>query len=210
MGGQFRTFGSVDCDNLAVYDGTRWWGFEERYGFTMAKVTAMTVHGGKPATGPSRSVAVTVNSVEVSSDVPVLVTARTYNQGTSGTFGQYLPGADAGQALASGQLGVLPQIKNTSAFRTNVGFVNLGTSPSTVRVRLYSAAGGQLGSALTRTLNPGEWKQISDVYAEAGTGSSNLGMATVEVVSGDGPIWAYASVVDNTSNDPTTVPVFVQ
>jgi hypothetical protein len=149
-------------------------------------------------------------SVEVSSDVPVLVTARTYNQGTSGTFGQYLPGADAGQALASGQLGVLPQIKNTADFRTNVGFVNLGSSTCTVRVRLYSASGLQIGSAVTRPVDPGEWVQINDVYDEAGAGSSSLGMATVELVSGDGPIWAYASVVDNTSNDPTTVPVFVQ
>ena len=149
-------------------------------------------------------------SVEVSSDVPVLVTARTYNQGTSGTFGQYLPGADAGQALAPGQLGVLPQIKNTADFRTNVGFVNLGSAPCTVRVRLYSASGLQLGSAVTRSANPGEWSQINDVFDEAGAGSSSLGMATVEIVSGDGPIWAYASVVDNTSNDPTTVPVFVQ
>jgi hypothetical protein len=149
-------------------------------------------------------------SVEVSSDVPVLVTARTYNQSTSGTFGQYLPGADAGQALASGQLGVLPQIKNTADFRTNVGFVNLGSSSCTMRVRLYSASGLQLGSAVTRSADPGEWSQINDVYDEAGAGSSNLGMATVEVVSGDGPIWAYASVVDNTSNDPTTVPVFVR
>jgi hypothetical protein len=149
-------------------------------------------------------------SVEVASDVPVLVTARTYNQSSSGTFGQYLPGADAGRALTSGQLGVLPQIKNTSSFRTNVGFVNLGTSPCTVRVRLYSASGVQLGSSVSRSANPGEWSQINDVYDVAGAGSSNLGMATVEVVSGDGPIWAYASVVDNTSNDPTTVPVFVQ
>ncbi len=149
-------------------------------------------------------------SVEVSSDVPVLVTARTYNEGASGTFGQYLPGADAGQALESGQVGVLPQIKNTDNFRTNVGFINLGSSACTVRVRLYSASGGQLGSPATRTLNPGEWKQISDVYAEAGTGRSNLGMATVEIISGNGPLWAYASVVDNTSNDPTTVPVFVR
>ncbi len=149
-------------------------------------------------------------SVEVASDVPVIVTARTYNQSSAGTFGQYLPGADAGQSLASGQLGVLPQIKNTTAFRTNVGFVNLGTSPCTVRVRLYSASGLQLGSPVSLSANPGEWNQVNDVYDEAGAGSSNLGMATVEVVSGDGPIWAYASVVDNTSNDPTTVPVFVR
>lgn len=46
VGGQFRTFGSIDCDNLAVYDGSHWWSFEERYGYTMAKITAMAVHGG--------------------------------------------------------------------------------------------------------------------------------------------------------------------
>jgi hypothetical protein len=149
-------------------------------------------------------------SVEVASDVPVLVTARTYNQSSAGTFGQYLPGADAGQSLSAGQLGVLPQIKNTSDFRTNVGFVNLGTSPCTVRIRLYSASGLQLGSPVSVSANPGEWSQVNDVYDEAGAGNSNLGMATVEVVSGDGPVWAYASVVDKTSNDPTTVPVFAQ
>jgi hypothetical protein len=149
-------------------------------------------------------------SIEVSSDVPVIVTARTYSESDEGTFGQYLPGASPGQGLSLGKRGVVPQLKKTPDFRCNVGFLNLGSSTCSVRVTLYSANGNQLGASMTTSVGAGQWKQINDVFGEAGVNQCELGYAIVEVLTADGLIWAYASVVDNRTDDPTTIPVFVQ
>ena len=41
-------------------------------------------------------------------------------------------------------------------------------------------------------------------YAQA------LAYAVIEVLSGSGRVWAYASVVDNGTSDPTTIPVMIE
>jgi hypothetical protein len=152
----------------------------------------------------------TSGSILVASDLPVMVTARTYNATLGGTFGQYLPGAESATAIASGQMGMLPQIKKVSGYRTNVGFINLGSANVTIRTRLYSEDGFPLGNAITTNVAATEWKQINDVFATAGINQCTIGYATVELTSGAGPFWAYASVVDNASGDPTTIPVFLK
>jgi hypothetical protein len=149
-------------------------------------------------------------SVEVASDVPVMVTDRTFSETSDGTYGQYLPGARGIEALAAGQTGVLPQIKKTDEFRTNVGFVNLGESSCTVRIRLFNEDGDQVGSVVSSNAGAGRWQQENDIFNKAGVDSCDLCYATVEVVTVDGLIWAYASVVDNESDDPTTIPMFVR
>jgi PKD repeat protein len=151
----------------------------------------------------------TSGSIRVESNLPLLVTARTYNATLGGTFGQYLPGAESTTAIASGQMGVLPQIKKVSGYRTNVGFINLGSSAITIQTRLFSEDGFPLGNPIATTVAATEWKQINDVFATAGINQCSVGFATVELTSGAGPFWAYASVVDNASGDPTTIPVFV-
>jgi trimeric autotransporter adhesin len=44
VGGLFRTLGSLDCDNLAYYDGSTWHSFEESFGYEFGKITCMTVY----------------------------------------------------------------------------------------------------------------------------------------------------------------------
>ena len=149
-------------------------------------------------------------SVEVQSTRPVIVTARTYNEGADGTFGQYLPGVDDGNDLAHGEMGILAQVKKTSSFRTNIGFVNLGQSSVTVRTKMYSNTGSQLGNTVTTNISGNQWKQENDVFQKAGVSFCEVGYATVEVTTYGGSVWAYASVVDNGTGDPTTIPVSVQ
>ena len=149
-------------------------------------------------------------SLEITSDAPLHVTARTYNQSSNGTFGQFLPGCQAEDALTTGQRGVLQQLKKTDAFRTNIGFVNLGTTICEVIVRLYSRAGEILGNPIVRTVPPGEWTQENDAFSAAEVPSCELGYAIVEVTAPGCSVWAYASVVDNLSGDPTTIPVMVE
>ncbi len=152
----------------------------------------------------------TSGAVEVVSNQPVTVTARTYNQGPAGTYGQFLPGVESYQALAYGQTGLLPQIKKSATFRTNVGFVNLGSAACSVRTRLYGASGAQLGSAVTSSVPGSGWYQENDIFARAGAPPATPAYAVVEVLAGSGRVWAYASVVDGGTGDPTTIPVIVE
>ncbi len=152
----------------------------------------------------------TSGSLQVDADRPVVVTARTFNQGDAGTFGQFLPGATPAEMLSAGQHGILSQLANSAAFRTNVGFVNPGTTAVSVSVQLYDAAGNPVGTAWTGNVGPEAWRQINDVFGATGAGSQDAAYAVVEVTSATGSVWAYGSVVDNSTGDPTTIPVIVQ
>jgi hypothetical protein len=152
----------------------------------------------------------TSGAIEITSDAPIMVVARTYNEAPDGTFGQGMPGNDDLETLASGQLGVLPQLKKSSAFRTNVGLMNHGTAACNVRIKLFSETGSQLGGTIDTSVPAKQWKQINDVFNEAGVSSCAIGYATIEVRTAGGKIWAYGSVVDNGTGDPTTIPLFIQ
>ena len=53
-------------------------------------------------------------------------------------------------------------------------------------------------------------RALASVLDEVGAGDTGIAYATVEMLTSGGEAWAYASVVDNSSNDPTTVPVSLQ
>ena len=98
-------------------------------------------------------------------------------------------------------------LKGGGGFRSNVGFVSLGGGESTVALVLHDAAGAAVGDPLEVSVPPGQWTQYNDVFAAVGAPPQALAWAEVSVLAGSGSVWAYASVVDNASNDPTTIPV---
>jgi len=149
-------------------------------------------------------------SLLVSSSAPLLVTSRTYNQTASGTYGQMIPALTASDALAFGEVGHVLQLRGNAEFRTNVGVVNLGEVAATVTIRLHEVDGNAIGSAVSRTVQPTEWRQVNDVFAEAGTGTCDWAFAAVEVSTSGGLVWVYGSVVDALTGDPTTLPVQLQ
>ena len=154
-------------------------------------------------------------SISVDADYPVVVTARTFNQGDSGTFGQFLPGVSMYQAMAYGEMGALSQLTNNGSFRTNVGFINLGIDDAKaagdvqVRITVYDGSGSMIGTK-NLTAGEGQWKQQNDIFGAVGAGTVDNGYAMVEVLTDGGQVWAYASVVDNATGDPTTIPVEIQ
>jgi hypothetical protein len=151
----------------------------------------------------------TAGAVEVASSVPLVVTARTFNDAPEGTFGQFLPGVDAAGTLTSGATGIISQLASTESFRTNIGFTNFSGADCTVRVRLMNADGQQLGVKFV-TVPTGGWAQENRIFANAGVGDVPSGFALVDVMTDGCQVWAYGSVVDNGSGDPTTVPVVVR
>ena len=149
-------------------------------------------------------------AIKIDSSQPLVVTARTYNASASGTYGQFLPGVDEGDALAYGQSGVISQLAKNADFRTNIGFVNLGEASCQVRVTLRSSAGAAVGSQRTVTVPATGWKQDNDIFQAANAGTHANAYATVEVLTPGCDVWGYGSVVDNRSGDPTTIPMQVE
>ena len=145
----------------------------------------------------------------IGSNVGLAVTSRTYNQATAGTYGQRYPALTVTDAIPTGKVGIVPQIKKNAGFRTNLGVVNLGQSPCTVAVKLWNAAGTQVGGTKQLTAQEGRWLQQDDIFGSTGAGAQEIAYATVEVQTAGGSVWAYASVVDSATGDPTTIPVLV-
>lgn len=148
-------------------------------------------------------------SIAVSSGVALSVSSRTFNQDVSGSFGGFLPAVTPAEALAPEAAGVLPHLVRNALFRTNVGVANLGGSAATARLRLFGADGAAAGAAIEVTVPPGGFVQVVDPFGLAGAGDRDVAYATVEVLTPGGLVWAYASVIDNRTGDPTIVPLEV-
>ena len=146
--------------------------------------------------------------LHVAAEHRLLITSRTYNQGAEGTYGQYLPALTAADGFSA--VGYLLQLESSADFRCNLGLVNLANTAQDVRITLYDATGAAVGRQHTETVQPGAWVQINEVFDDLDAGSVASGFAELELVAGDGPVWAYASVVDNATGDATTIPVLME
>jgi hypothetical protein len=150
-------------------------------------------------------------ALEITADQPLKITSRTYNQAPAdagcfpnGTQGQAFPVLTAGGGLATGESAYLPGLVQNADYRSNIGLVNTDDSPATVLVELFDGAGGKLAE-YTVVLAHGQWAQENRPFEKkAGQTTLDRGYAKVTVQSGSG-VYAFASVIDNVTNDPTTV-----
>lgn len=146
--------------------------------------------------------------ITVEANGAVAIHARTYNlMADGGTFGQFLPGLDEEDAIPEGVSGLVTGLKENDAWRSNLGLVNLGDQPMIVRIRLFDTSGAQIGGELRRSVPARGWRQIDRVLLAADPGEQDLAYAIVEPVTVGAAFWAYGSVVDNTTGDPTMIPV---
>ena len=88
----------------------------------------------------------------------------------------------------------------STGFRTNAGFFNPHPYPNTVSFKLTTKDGTQLGTTVTQTWNPGEARQLNDVFALAGAGGTVTTDAVLHV-SATLPGFPYATVIDNGTGD---------
>ena len=152
----------------------------------------------------------TSGALQISSNRPLFASSRNYNQTDAGTYGQGFPALTQADALSYGQTGVLLPLRKSADYRTNVGVANLGTSTCSVAVRLFDAAGIQVGTTKVMTVAPARWFQQYDIFANTGAGSQELAYATLEVQTPGGTVWAYAALVDSRTGDPTTLSVQIR
>ncbi len=152
-------------------------------------------------------------SIEVLADREVKITSRTYNQiaasapcSPGGTLGQGFGSLTSREALLAGESAWIPQLIETSAYRSNIAFTNTGAAPARLTLRLYDGSGSLVATSAVE-LEPGQWTQQNRAFFQlAGQSSVTGGYAKVTVEEGSGII-VVGSVVDNITNDPTTIPM---
>ncbi len=145
-------------------------------------------------------------SLRVFSSEPLTATSRIFNNSDDGTFGQYLGGATGPSGLGTGESGVLMHLREDATARSNIGILNAGRRPARVEIALFDTTGAEV-DRMIRRVDPRRIKQFNQPFAVPG-GRTDIavGYAVITVLEGE-EVVAYASVVDNGTNDPTTIPM---
>jgi len=153
-------------------------------------------------TGGGSVVATTAN------DSQLVLTARTFSRDKSngGTFGQFIPGVTAADAVGNGDRALqIVQLEESPAFRTNLGLVEVTGNPITVELLAYTPD-SKVAARTVVPLGAGEYLQKGGIFKSLGFNNVYNGRITARVLSGTGRVAAYGSVIDNRTTDPTYVP----
>jgi hypothetical protein len=139
-----------------------------------------------------------------SSSASVAVQSETSTpESSGGTVGQALP-AFGPADYASTTPKTLAPIRENGSFRTNLILANPAEIPVTAHVALFAADGTPIGSRDV-DLPPLGMTQLSRVAALLGAPTLDLGRISVSTPTPGGLVAAYASVIDNVTNDPRTL-----
>lgn len=128
----------------------------------------------------------------------------------NGTLGQFVPGLDVATAIRKG---VLVQLRQNGAggqkgtFRTNLGGVNPNASVASVTFKLYDR-NNVLAASVPFALQPFGVFGPSNIAGFFGNPAKDLNNCWIAFES-DQPVFVYASVLDNGSEDPTFVPAAI-
>jgi Viral BACON domain len=144
-----------------------------------------------------------------------VVSSRTYNvDPNGGTLGQFIPGIPFAQFIGKSTSSLtktilsLQQVASSSAYRTNLGLVEANGEPATVLLSVFDDQNNLLAQ-IPVTLDAGQYVQNN--YFAANGLTFDDGRVEVEVTSSTGRVTAYASTIDNRTNDPLLVsPVLKQ
>lgn len=146
-----------------------------------------------------------VGAIRLSSADDFVATQRIYAQAATGTLGQFVPGLDVSSAKKAG---VLIELKSNAAFRTNLGAVNPNATTANVTWRLYDRNNALVATGAPIAMPPfgviAPTNMASTFFFNPGT--ADLSDAWASFTS-DQPIFAYASVIDNGTTDPTFIPM---
>jgi len=138
-------------------------------------------------------------------DSSLVVTGRTYDKTSAGTFGQFIPAVTPADALALGGRALqILQVEDSPRYRTNIGIAEVTGKPVTVEVSVV-VPDSRVTPTLRLDLAANEYRQDAFIQ-EMGLGNVYNARISVKVVSGEGKITAYGSVIDKTTEDPTYVP----
>ncbi len=143
----------------------------------------------------------------------VMTSARTWTPCGAGGCGQFNPAAGGDEHAGPGDLLHLIQLENTAAHRTNVGLISSTAAPTTARIDLFLADGTAVGTRVVE-LAPFGFAQVNDLFDSLDTvfvrtsllDSVGDAFAVVSTSTVGASICAYASVIDNATNDGIFIP----
>jgi hypothetical protein len=149
----------------------------------------------------------TGGAVEFVSEQPLVVTSRLYTPDRSApTLGMFVPGLAPRRASPTVVLnGLSHPATSDSGSRVNVGVFNQADVPQLVTYRLFDGSGTLLGQA-SRLFAPREIFQVNDVFAFLGVSGAVESAYCLVEGSENLPLFAYAAVIDNRSQDPIFIP----
>ncbi len=138
-------------------------------------------------------------------DIPLVVTARTYDQRPGGTVGQFVPAVTPTEAASLGgrSLQIL-QTEESARFRTNVGIAEMTGQPAVVEIEVH-LPDSKITPVVRVSLAANEFRQLP-LLANLNLGALYNTRVTVRVVEGEGRVTAYGSVIDKATGDPTYIP----
>ncbi len=141
-------------------------------------------------------------------DSQLVVTARTFSRDkvNGGTFGQFIPGVTAADAVGNGDRTLqIVQLEESPAFRTNLGLVEVTGNSATVELQAFTPD-SKIAAKATIPLAGGQYLQQGQIFKSLGFSNVYNGRISARVVGGAGRVAAYGSVIDNRTTDPTYVP----
>lgn len=157
-----------------------------------------------------------LGAIHYTSTVPVQVYARVYSVSADGSasFGQLIEGIPTADMTIPYSSPDFPSTRedqwifamnhtSDDRFRVNIGVVNPTGVTAECGVGLFLSEGGSHpgNSYLTVDVPPFSMVQLSDPFAEIDGGEWNTHTVRVETPTEGAGVFAYASVVDNSTND---------
>jgi len=135
----------------------------------------------------------------------VAVLSQTSTPGFGGTFGQSVPVTTTTALIQKGTSQSIVAIREDAAFRTNLILTNATDAALDVDVSLIDENGSTLGTK-RYTLPPLGMTQVTKVVRNLGVAGDVKGARLVLSTPTDGGAFsAYASAIDNVTNDPRTL-----
>lgn len=153
-----------------------------------------------------------IGAVVVGADRPFAITSRSYSMSPSGdTIGQtVVPSRDffteTLNDTPSPAVAYIPGLISNGRFRTNIGFA-AGAGPAAplvIDVTIAGADGSEVGTQRF-TVPAGSFMHRQLSTTAFGSRQFDAGSAKVTIVSGDGQVVPYASVIDNSTADAVFV-----
>lgn len=147
-------------------------------------------------------------AIRLTADSPIIATARIYNDqraADGGTFGQTVSAYSSAQNLTSGTLSMLANQNAATGqgYRTNIGWFNASSNPVILVLEAHGANGAVLG---TSTLAVAGLSQLQVPLNHLFPSLAALDNLYVTFNTTGGPLYVYASVVDNTTGDAMFIP----
>jgi hypothetical protein len=139
------------------------------------------------------------------SNSSLIATARTYNQTSNGTYGQYIPGVTVAESVGVNDRALqILQVEQSTRMRTNIGVNETTGNPATVEISVITPD-SLTTPVVTIGLQPNEFRQIGLLDFGLPDAVYN-GRVTIKVIAGNGKVTAYGSAIDQITQDPTYVP----